>query len=286
MTRLTDPGVMAGTPPYMAPEQLLGKPTSAQTDQFAFGVRALRNADRHDIRSAAARCQPPSPESCRTIPIARTSPMTCGRSSIARSRRSPKTDSARPGIWSRLCRASFPTSILHAPDALPTSLRFPSSLDVLPGKHSEHPRPPDAPRLVVHPPTDRRAVLLVHGLADLARPQVDRPLRGADVPGDPRHRDRRRQRAPAPVVHGTDLPGRARAAARQHQPPRPRRRYCILTDDDRHRPGDRGRAYRMGGAVRLVRARRRARVPGDRADHRARGLRRPNPKSRSEIRQI
>ncbi len=38
VTRLTDAGVIAGTPPYMAPEQLLGKPTSAQTDQFAFGV--------------------------------------------------------------------------------------------------------------------------------------------------------------------------------------------------------------------------------------------------------
>ncbi|MDP2319907.1 MAG: serine/threonine-protein kinase [Acidobacteriota bacterium] len=38
VTRLTDPGVMAGTPPYMAPEQLLGQPTSARTDQFAFGV--------------------------------------------------------------------------------------------------------------------------------------------------------------------------------------------------------------------------------------------------------
>jgi hypothetical protein len=38
VTRLTDPGTMAGTPPYMAPEQLLGKPTSARTDQFAFGV--------------------------------------------------------------------------------------------------------------------------------------------------------------------------------------------------------------------------------------------------------
>ena len=38
VTRLTDPGVMAGTPPYMAPEQLLGHPTSARTDQFAFGV--------------------------------------------------------------------------------------------------------------------------------------------------------------------------------------------------------------------------------------------------------
>ena len=38
VTRLTDPGVIAGTPPYMAPEQLLGQATSARTDQFAFGV--------------------------------------------------------------------------------------------------------------------------------------------------------------------------------------------------------------------------------------------------------
>jgi predicted Ser/Thr protein kinase len=38
VTRLTDPGTIAGTPPYMAPEQLLAKPTSPRTDQFAFGV--------------------------------------------------------------------------------------------------------------------------------------------------------------------------------------------------------------------------------------------------------
>ncbi|MFM8535620.1 MAG: serine/threonine-protein kinase [Acidimicrobiia bacterium] len=38
VTRLTEIGVIQGTPPYMAPEQLLGQPTSSRTDQFAFGV--------------------------------------------------------------------------------------------------------------------------------------------------------------------------------------------------------------------------------------------------------
>ena len=53
VTRLTEAGVIAGTPPYMAPEQLLGKQTSARTDQFAFGVMLYEMlAGRHPFGSS------------------------------------------------------------------------------------------------------------------------------------------------------------------------------------------------------------------------------------------
>ncbi|HXG86776.1 MAG TPA: serine/threonine-protein kinase [Vicinamibacterales bacterium] len=36
--RLTEPGIIAGTPPYMSPEQLLGRDTDFRSDHFAFGI--------------------------------------------------------------------------------------------------------------------------------------------------------------------------------------------------------------------------------------------------------
>jgi serine/threonine protein kinase len=69
-SRLTEPGLVAGTPPYMAPEQLLGGATDSRTDQFSLGVMLYEmTCGRHPFggsslpsviaRILAARPEPP-----------------------------------------------------------------------------------------------------------------------------------------------------------------------------------------------------------------------------------
>ena len=114
VTRLTDPGVIAGTPPYMAPEQLLGQPTSARTDQFAFGVllyemltgpsslRQRRPAD-HDREDAG-----------RVPGQAEDRSASCGASSAARSKRTRTIGFRRPRNWSRRWPVTSPAR-RHSP---------------------------------------------------------------------------------------------------------------------------------------------------------------------------
>jgi eukaryotic-like serine/threonine-protein kinase len=64
----TDPGAVAGTPPYMAPEQVRAEPVTAQTDIFAFGAvlfemltgrRAFQGRTAAETMTAVLREDPP-----------------------------------------------------------------------------------------------------------------------------------------------------------------------------------------------------------------------------------
>ena len=137
VTRLTEPGVMAGTPPYMAPEQLLGQPTSARTDQFAFGVLLYEMlAGRHPLTAgAAARCRKQTV--ARTIATAlgclRTSRRHSGHSHARAAERIRTIDLPRQKIWVEALASAVSQGMPYPPT--PRNVSCPtSSLPLLPGK--------------------------------------------------------------------------------------------------------------------------------------------------------
>ena len=210
VTRLTDPGVMAGTPPYMAPEQLLGQPTSARTDQFAFGVLLYEMlTGRHPFGSGALPTTIAESLSA-AIPSPTDDPASLwsiiNRAIAEESGRSFRVDER---ILSRRCSAASAARSR-------TSTSAPSA----PGTSAPHGTlAPQAPTSWwADAPTDRGARLLVHGVAGVARPQVDRRYGVLTFLATLGDRDRRRQPAPAPVVHGAHLSVRAAARSAPTSP--------------------------------------------------------------------
>jgi tRNA A-37 threonylcarbamoyl transferase component Bud32 len=112
-TRLTDPGIVAGTPPYMAPEQLLGQPTSARADQFAFGVLLYEMlTGRHPFGSGGL-------------------PTTIARTLAAY----PDRPEINPELWSVISR-----TLEKNPDA-----RFPATRDLVAALAGDFSAGPEAP---------------------------------------------------------------------------------------------------------------------------------------------
>jgi hypothetical protein len=213
VTHLTDPGAIAGTPPYMAPEQLLGQPTSARTDQFAFGVLFYEMlTGRHPFGTGGL-------------------PTTIAKTLAAYPDR-PEIDGELWSVISRMLEKNpndrFPsTKALVAalagdfPGIPVTSLSPGTGLrprKTLRARHDAIVERRD--ELVDDAPTDRGAGLLVHGVARVAGSQMDRPLRRPRLSRDAGDRRRWRQCAAAFVVYGAHLSRRAHLAARQYQPPR------------------------------------------------------------------
>ena len=111
-SRLTMPGLVAGTPSYMAPEQLLARPTDFRVDHFAFGVL---------LYEMAAGSHPF---------VARSLPSTIARILADTPDPPPSSDTIPPPLWNVIqrCLQKDPAhrfastrDLLHALEATPVT---------------------------------------------------------------------------------------------------------------------------------------------------------------------
>jgi serine/threonine protein kinase len=147
-TRLTQTGFIAGTPPYMAPEQLLGRGTDFRADQFAFGVLLYELCTgRHPFQSdsiasviaqiLAAPPRPPQPDDHVPDEVWRVIDRCLEKDPAGRFESTNNLVSALEDVQSGAATTtpnSAPTPALRTPDSAP-ALRTPHSAPAL--------RPPD-----------------------------------------------------------------------------------------------------------------------------------------------
>lgn len=160
---LTLAGRVLGTPAYMAPEQLLGAPVGARSDQYAFAIAT------YEARSG----------------------VTPSRSPLGHPRGPPLTH----------CPSGHVNAITDADAAAPPSPRRGATRAPAPAprpRSSPYTRTPSAPRSSAAPSTPRRSPAHPRGRSPEARSTRAAPKRGHGPPGSTTRRRAARPSAPTP----------------------------------------------------------------------------------------